>query len=268
MNDRPLTLFKYEPLSLQAIQNLKRQVVYFGSPSQFNDPFDCTLTPRFKGPTDIEASAVAAKLLSDRAAPPQMKVLLQSLPMPELKKQLLKSAQDLVQQQCEDFNNNKGISCFSEVNDNLLLWSHYGGQHRGFCLEFHTDQEPLTKLHRVTYASDIPEVDVARIMVHEDYRHVLDLFCTKSIDWSYEREWRVIHSKAGTAFTYEAIALKSIYFGAKMTDQDIDMLCLILHGQNPGVTLYRGHRSESSYKIDFEPFTYTSLADATKSRMA
>ncbi len=141
VNEHPHILYKYEPFTLRAIQNLKRQSLYFGSPSGFNDPFDCALTPRFKPPTDIETNAVAAKFIADPATPPQMRELLQSLPMPQLKEQLLASAKNLVQQQCDDFNKTNGISCFSEINDNLLMWSHYGGQHRSFCLEFNTRYE-------------------------------------------------------------------------------------------------------------------------------
>ncbi len=62
---------------------------------------------------------------------------------------------------------------------------------------------------------------------------------------------RVLHAEKGTLFTYEPAALRAIYFGAKMTEQDIDMICLILHCQNPDVDLYRGERSNSEFRIEF-----------------
>lgn len=197
-----------------------------------------------------------------------MKSALENLPTSEVKQQLLRSAQQIVREQFDEFNNTRGISCFSEVNDNLLMWSHYGGQHKGFCLEFRTNIEPLTKHRPVTYATEVPEFDIARLMVNEDYEHTLDLFCTKSADWAYEREWRVIHGNVGTVFNYASEALKAIYFGAKMTPQDIDLLCLILHAQNPGVELYRGYRSPTRYKIDFKHVTYTSFAEAKRAGLA
>ncbi|ADG66852.1 hypothetical protein Plim_1009 [Planctopirus limnophila DSM 3776] len=262
MSERPTTLYKYEPFTLRAIQNLKQQSLYFGPPSSFNDPYDCALTPRFKAPTDIEVCAVLAKLISSPDTPKEIKQQLELSPIPTLKEQLVASTRFLVEKKCNEFNTSHGISCFSEINNNLLMWSHYGGQHRGFCLEFSTDFEPFIKIHRVTYGTDIPEVSVSRLMVDEDYQQVLDLFCRKSADWAYEREWRVIHKEVGTAYTYNSSALTAVYFGAQMTVQDIDMLCLILHGQNPDVKLFRGFRSESEYKIDFKPFTYTTLRDA------
>jgi hypothetical protein len=148
------------------------------------------------------------------------------------------------------------------------MWSHYGGQHHGFCLEFKTDHEPFSKLKKVKYTKAIPDISVSRIMVHEDYEHILDLFCTKSSDWAYEKEWRVIHQKVGTVFTYESTALNAVYFSAKMTDQDLDMLCLILYGQNPNVKLFQGFRSTSEYKIDFKLLDYISLRDAKSAGLA
>ena len=28
------------------------------------------------------------------------------------------------------------VSCFSEVNDSIVIWSHYANNHKGFCLEY------------------------------------------------------------------------------------------------------------------------------------
>ena len=181
----------------------------------------------------------------------------------------MRSAVSIVEDQCSDFNTNKGISCFSECNDNMLMWSHYGGQHRGFCLEFRTNYEPFNKLRSVRYCEALPELDLKQFMLEENYEHVLELFCTKSSDWSYEREWRAIHAKAGTLFSYGGEALKAIYFGAKMSGQDIDLLCLILHGQIPTVELYRGRKSTSAFKIEFEKIDlYLPYAEAKKQGLA
>jgi hypothetical protein len=32
------------------------------------------------------------------------------------------------------------ITCFSEVNYNILMWSHYANNHKGICLKFKTTQ--------------------------------------------------------------------------------------------------------------------------------
>lgn len=39
----PSSLFKFERFTTQALSNLKEQVIYFSSPRNFNDPYDCSI---------------------------------------------------------------------------------------------------------------------------------------------------------------------------------------------------------------------------------
>ena len=39
------------------------------------------------------------------------------------------------------FLNNSYVTCFSETNDDFLMWSHYASKHSGICLEFNLDNE-------------------------------------------------------------------------------------------------------------------------------
>ena len=39
----------------------------------------------------------------------------------------------------EHFSNTRGVCCFSEIKDGLLMWAHYSSGYKGFCLEFCTD---------------------------------------------------------------------------------------------------------------------------------
>ena len=52
----PPFLYKYESLTTQSLENLKNQVIYFGSPANFNDPDDCA-NPDLIKPTDDEIEA-------------------------------------------------------------------------------------------------------------------------------------------------------------------------------------------------------------------
>lgn len=48
------------------------------------------------------------------------------------------------------------IYCLSEVNDSLLMWSHYSDSHKGFCLEFsdYTDDELISLKQKGIYPND------------------------------------------------------------------------------------------------------------------
>jgi hypothetical protein len=173
------------------------------------------------------------------------------------KAMLAQSTEQNLEKHRERFLKEHGVCCFSELNDDLLMWSHYGGRYQGICLEFRTSYKPFNKLRKVTYTDKMPQIKIADLVINSNYVPLFEsLFCTKSQAWCYEHEWRGFHAKAATPFVYEAEALKAVYFGPN-TDQFMrEIVCLILNGQNPNVELWRGRRSLTEFKVEFDRFTY------------
>ena len=92
-----------------------------------------------------------------------------------------------------------GILCFSEIPDNLLMWSHYASEHQGIVIEigsshFFDQQLPDTKegfiVHRTRYRDSRVEDQPIGIFEHL-FRIPHDTMATKSTHWSYEQEWRI-----------------------------------------------------------------------------
>lgn len=177
---------------------------------------------------------------------------------------LVRAARAALKQSSESFLSNKGVTCFSEINDDLLMWSHYGDKCKGICLEFDTRFEPFSKVRRVSYVPALPEINVHDILVGRDFDPVLQLYCTKSAAWSYEREWRAIHNVAGTLFGYSSQALTGVYFGPDIDSQSVEIVCLVLGGQNETVRYFEGARSTTEFKVLFRQFTYTSYLEAKR----
>lgn len=253
---KPARLYKYEAFTERSLQNLKAQAIYFGSPKNFNDPYDCSLKPIIASLSDQDVELIRA---SWQNRPLSQKTFDKfSAPSTgQLRAMLLRSCESVIHDAREKFLQERGISCFSEVNDELLMWSHYAGKYKGFCLEFDTSHHPFEKMRKVTYSAQIPRIDPATLLLNDDFESVMDLFCTKSISWSYEREWRVLHAEAGTAFHYPAACLTGIYFGPEISFEALEIICLILQGQNPDVRFWKGRRSETEFKVEFDEFTYT-----------
>ena len=88
-----------------------------------------------------------------------------------------------------------GVLTMAERPDNLLMWSHYADQHRGFVIEFDTDH-PFFDQRR----SDDDHFHHVRKVLYSDERPttVLSAFLgestllTKSAEWEYEQEWRML----------------------------------------------------------------------------
>lgn len=260
----PPSLCKYEAFTAQSLQNLKSQVLYFGSPLQFNDPYDCALTPNIRSPTDEEVEAIRNAYLGRADAPPSALQQFTTFSLADLRTTLLRAGQAALEQAVQIFLRSRGVTCFSERNDHLLMWSHYGGRYRGFCLEFSTAFEPFSKIKKVIYRPDLPSIELAPLLLEKKVDAVLELFCTKSDAWRYEIEWRAIHKNAGAEYVYPAECLTGVYFGPDIDPQSLEIVCLILAGQNAGVKLWRGTRSTTEFKVLFEQFTYASYLEAKR----
>lgn len=109
------------------------------------------------------------------------------------------------------------IKCFSETNDNTLMWSHYADQHKGFCVEYdlselEADADVINHIFPIFYSTTrYLDTDIAE-MVRElkelnydiennnfpSYSPYLEdmtaLFLHKSKAWEYEKEWRIVYT--------------------------------------------------------------------------
>lgn len=260
----PLHLYKYEPFSARSLQNLKEQVIYFGSPRNFNDPYDCALSPRIKRPTDVDVERLRQHYLTKPGIPDAARLVFQTGSVTQLREMFVRSGEKACKTAIEGFLDKRGVSCFSEVKDSLLLWSHYAEHCKGFCLEFRTDRALFEKPHRVIYTNEMPEVDVVPLLCDEDNSQIIDLYRIKAMDWMYEREWRCIHNEAGTAFGYESDALTGVYFGPDIPFAQFEIIAMVLAGQNENVQLWQGSRSKSSFKVEFDLVTYVPHLEAKR----
>jgi hypothetical protein len=245
----PATLYRYEQVNLQTLRNLKNQTIYVGAPRNFNDPYDCAIGALL---SDLTDQGLERLLKGQRVNAPDA----------DLKDMVKNEAKKTVQEITERFLNERGVACFTESPDNLLMWSHYADGGRGMCLGFSTTEALFQKARKVTYSGSIPLIDLESIMFENQYDKIIELYRTKSSHWSYEREWRVIHEKAGTCYAYEAASLEAVYFGPNIPDDLLQIAILILMGQNSTVSFYRGKRSESEFRMLFDGFTYTPVVEA------
>jgi hypothetical protein len=156
--------------------------------------------------------------------------------------------------------NRRGCTCFSEVNDNILLWSHYADGHRGICLEFDTSSLLFSKARKVYYSLDFPTIDPVKFLYgshDEKVEEGIKPLFTKYENWSYEKEWRLFHVEPNKPYSYSVEALNSVYFGLSANYADIEIVCLILQGQSENIRFYKANKDKSKYSVFFEEFTYT-----------
>lgn len=263
MTVKPSTIFKYERMSLQSIQNLKNGCVYFASPLVFNDPYDCMITAQVVDDlTDQQLAEVKQRF--ERHPKFSAALAQENIADEDLRKQLILGVETAIKEQSEKFLNTSGIACFSEVNDSLLMWSHYGDSHKGFCLEFSTGGPLFAKMHRVVYSDAMPAILLSDFILKHNFNPVFDLYCTKAAPWSYEREWRVMHDKKGTSYSYRDRDLKAVYFGPKVDRAAMEIVCLTLQGQFPAVEFWQAEQRHGMFGLTFQKFGYMPHLEAVR----
>ncbi len=118
-----------------------------------------------------------------------------------------------------------GVLCFSTVNDNLLMWAHYADSHKGFVLEFDTEDEQFRRLgdlHPITYDTNRPVLDPVKQIT-------FDIYLRKSLDWQYEHEYRLVRplqecekrSLVAGEFYFVPMprsCVKAVYLGTRMNE--------------------------------------------------
>lgn len=99
-----------------------------------------------------------------------------------------------------------GILSLSEVSTSLLMWSHYADRHQGFVIEFDatnaffarpTARAGVGRLLKVEYVRERPTAIYDPEALKADPEAftslaVRQILLTKSSEWEYEREWRMV----------------------------------------------------------------------------
>ncbi len=242
----PPHLFKYERVNLNSLVNLLARVVYFGSPKNFNDPYDCAISAIVQELSEDGVTKLLSKIDAAHIAAIE----------PNIGKILSQRAHATLQELSEEFLQKRGVSCFSETNENLLMWSHYADSGMGMCLKFDTNDVIFKRVHRVNYVEQFPAVTADELLVDQNYSRIFELYCTKSKDWSYEREWRSFHETAGTKFGYESSSLAAVFLGSRITNEMANLVATMLKGYDQLVPLYTSRPSAAEFKMEFQLVQY------------
>ena len=255
----PQHLYKFQKLNELTLRNLKNAQIYFNTPASFNDPFDCSALDISAILTDDNVVEIFRRYLKNNNILTDFDIKsIKDVPQKNIN-QIHEGFEKTFVDNQDKLLSKRGGTCFSEVNDNILLWSHYADGHRGICLEFDTSFPLFSKARKVNYSIGFPSIDPVKMMFgNED--EIVDEFSrplfTKYECWSYEKEWRLFHLEPNKEYGYGE-ALKSVYFGLSVNRVDLEIVCLILQGQSKNIKFYKAIKDKSKYSLSFEEFTYT-----------
>jgi hypothetical protein len=205
----PKYIYKYTTIE-SAILILNSSKLKFSKPSDFNDPFDCNLTINTNNTAEEIDNHIELLRKKNNLTDEKIKLVKSKFHNSE---ELFKITNNSIKQVKEEF----GITCFSKNEKNLIMWAHYCDKHKGICMKFDILADPDFFMipFQVLYKNEYPNFNYIR------NRDGLAKFLveTKSKDWEYEQEIRVM--KHGPDFyDFKKEALVEIIFGIRTKDDD------------------------------------------------
>lgn len=191
----------------------------------------------------------------------------------------------------EDIGDIAFLKSFSEEKSSLLMWAHYADNYSGMCVEYDFSRLPedlLFHLYPICYSSRrstsrylehaiIEHKDLKRMNEENCYpndcdyiKDIMSLFLTKSISWSYEKEWRLLATypqiyneaqdvddeleefyRIASQQISVASCVKAVYLGPKMKRSIKEHIKEICRDRLGGIPVYSTRLSKEKYALDY-----------------
>lgn len=229
---------------------LVNRELYFAAPKELNDPYDCRIS--------IVGALDAALKLAEQLTSKDIGAKLERLyGINHIFKKIEQDVQST------------GIFSLSRLNRNILMWSHYADEHRGFCLGFRLSknftewnrQNRIVACDDVKYVTKNPFVDYFINFAKENISPDWDSFWppliqiglqSKSRHWRYEKEVRVIRKEPGSV-PFAPAELVEVIFGLDMNDEHQHTIRNLLAGQEwKHVRFKKINKRSHDFKISLE----------------
>lgn len=156
--------------------------------------------------------------------------------------------------------------CLSSSNKINSLWAHYANNHDGICIEYDVkkcDNDYLKDLcFKIEYVEKSDNTKDIKNHFKEnayDLNLMLKPFLRKSIEWNYEKEWRIVLpenaiNQNGGFEPYKPyikfLKPTKVYLGLNITERNensIRKICKIKK-----IPLYKAKKSNMNFDFDFE----------------
>ena len=263
------SLFRYvsmrSPQSWQFLENtVLESRLRLTTPDTFNDPFDSD--PCYVNDVPIEELMRRATILDARGNAVKWTETTQIHgPNGSLTKaQMEHLVRQVVEADTKRVNKKRFIASFCRRISSQLLWAHYAESYRGIAYHFVArgpTMSPISEVRPVKYERQRPIILLSEILDRFDpppqaeitQQHLSFLrraYLTKSIEWSYEEEERLIDDQVEVVFDPRELA--SVIVGPRCPPDHVARLKEIVSRRSRALPIYRAKVAESDYAIEVE----------------
>jgi hypothetical protein len=253
--DKIRKLYKYRALDTKIrIEQVHDIIVnhrlYCAPADSFNDPFEFKMQISLDAPEQIKTEMAIKQL---RIKHPDFTLEKVRTLAQAFLDECERNGHDRIKQRIL---NDYGIVSFTGILQNILMWSHYADGHKGICIEFcysnkvHLDF--FAKAHTVNYSKITPVINPFT----EDMLTIGKKLLSKSIDWRYEQEYRIIelNRNQNQYYEFEPTLMSKIYLGLRISEENIQKIKSFVSEipQNVRPILMKANPSSSSYSFEFK----------------
>lgn len=148
-----------------------------------------------------------------------------------------------------DIEEHMGVFCASQDPRNEPMWAHYAADHHGICVQLDTTQDELFLLiTKVEYSTQFPTLSVPHSS-DQNKEH----FRFKSVEWAYEREWRVVVPHNRFSIELRPPAIAGVILGARANRTTCDAVEALnaerIKLGRPAFKLYKAKQHEDRYGV-------------------
>jgi hypothetical protein len=252
-------LYKYYSYNANALSVLINRHVWYSKPATLNDPLDLSIdfikrisSYDFDYMIEVckQQPGLSQEYMSELDKTHELEKRQQS---PKIRDESWEVANNKFRQDIK----NSGVFCMSEKNDSMLMWSHYSNCHTGFCVEFVRSPENTLGDTEITnpviYNYDYPKPNP---FSDEGRKKCFDLiFLTKSIEWCYEKEWRIVNEEGDILLPLPG-NISSVIFGLNMPYGNKVTIRNILAGDG-NICFRQVEKTTDSFKLRVVEYAFT-----------
>ena len=275
-------------MNTNLIESLCWDKIFYASPATFNDPLDCKMFSIENNSSIEELRKIYARLKFPRTLKnaeknirgkdieakikPLLEEMAKSIVIDNLNRMSYNSTDPEYTCTPEDAETgiltsnilselrehySRGVFCFSKDGKNMLMWSHYGDEHKGICIGYSNDRKPTPNIRPVIYGKYgvIKTSSLYKAFVKNDKDEQTtienEILLKKSSAWRYEKEYRLISS---TGLQDSPLKLEEITFGLRCPDEVRHTIIKMMEGRRQEIKYYEMVLTHKSANLIKSPY--------------
>lgn len=253
----PNLLYKYRDWSNEFHKRLLiSNEIYLSSPSEFNDPFDCGILEDWSRLDTEENKEKFINMYLDKFFYLIRESGHTRVEMYELMKKDLtnpieygKRTDSLIR---SSLHYRLGVFSTCVIWSNLLIWSHYAFNHKGFCVGISTEKL-INSINPgafgyVLYNDNFPSIDPFDF--DSDNGAYKSLF-TKAADWKYEQEFRfakILNHKNERTVNLHNDSIEEVILGVSISIEHKTEISKICHER--GIRIFQARLRYNKFELE------------------